>query len=882
MRLDRRLAPSTRLLGALLAAGLLALCLPGAATPAASASPSPPAAPGHAAPPASLPPSAAPPPLTLEKIMADPDWIGNAPQQPYWSDDGRAVYYRRKQQGHELRDLYRLDLASGATRLIAFSDEGKVDAGGGELSHDRRSKVYVRQGDVYVKDLRSGAIRQLTRTAQKEADAHFMVGDRRVSFRDGDNLFVYDLATGLVSEPASLQLKKDPAVAAEEPDKNPGAEYLKQQQRRLFDAVREQRSKDKEKREHDDAEQRADPTRAPLPWYLGEKIKIEERSLSPSGDWLLLVTVPKEAKEAKKARMPNYVTETGYVEDREVREKVGTAKPIPQSLLLLDLRGHQSFKLALDDLPGIAVDPLQELRDKADAARKEAAAKRKDKYGEDADDQDKDQAKDQDKDKEKKPKVRPVAVIEIKWSEDGRHAALELASADYKDRWIATLEPGEHNLVSRHHLSDPAWINWDNNDFGWLRDGATIYYLSEETGFSHLYLLPLAGGKARALTSGRYEATLPRLSADGRYIYFLANASHPGIHEVWRADVRSGSAEQVTRIGGGNEFELSPDGKQLLLLHSEIARPGELYVQGARPGAAPRRLTSTTSAEFLAQDWTIPEVVPIPSTHVQGATIYSRLYTPADSAARSGADGARRPAVVFIHGAGYLQDAHYGWSYYFHEFMFHSLLVQHGYVVLDMDYRASAGYGRDWRTAIYRNMGHPELEDLEDGVAWLAAHRGVDPARVGVYGGSYGGFLTLMALFRKPELFACGAALRPVTDWAHYNETYTGAILNSPEIDPEAYRTSSPIEYAAGLARPLQICAGMQDDNVHFQDDVRLVQRLIELEKENFDLSLYPLESHGFKAPIAWLDEYRRIFKLFEAHLQPAAPAAHAPPAPGL
>jgi dipeptidyl aminopeptidase/acylaminoacyl peptidase len=200
--------------------------------------------------------------------------------------------------------------------------------------------------------------------------------------------------------------------------------------------------------------------------------------------------------------------------------------------------------------------------------------------------------------------------------------------------------------------------------------------------------------------------------------------------------------------------------------------------------------------------------------------------------------------------------------------MFHTLLNQHGYVVLDMDYRASAGYGRDWRTAIYRQMGHPEVEDLQDGVAWLAKNRHVDPKRVGAYGGSYGGFLVLMSMFREPGLFAAGAALRPVTDWAHYDHSYTGRILNTPDVDPEAYRRSSPIEFAEGLQKPVLICHGMVDDNVFFQDTVRLVQHLIELEKQDFETAIYPVEQHGFTEPSSWLDEYRRIFKLFEANLK--------------
>jgi dipeptidyl aminopeptidase/acylaminoacyl peptidase len=185
-----------------------------------------------------------------------------------------------------------------------------------------------------------------------------------------------------------------------------------------------------------------------------------------------------------------------------------------------------------------------------------------------------------------------------------------------------------------------------------------------------------------------------------------------------------------------------------------------------------------------------------------------------------------------------------------------------------MDYRASAGYGRDWRTAIYRQMGTPELEDLRDGVEYLVTNCNVDRKRVGTYGGSYGGFLTLMAMFREPDLFACGAALRPVTDWAHYNHGYTSNILDTPTIAPEAYEISSPIEFADGLTGALLICHGMQDDNVFVLDSIRLAQRLIELEKENWELALFPVEPHGFVRPSSWLDEYRRIFKLFEDHLQ--------------
>jgi dipeptidyl aminopeptidase/acylaminoacyl peptidase len=137
-----------------------------------------------------------------------------------------------------------------------------------------------------------------------------------------------------------------------------------------------------------------------------------------------------------------------------------------------------------------------------------------------------------------------------------------------------------------------------------------------------------------------------------------------------------------------------------------------------------------------------------------------------------------------------------------------------------------------------------------------------------VYGGSYGGFITLMALFTSPDTFAAGAALRPVTDWAHYNHTYTSNILNEPQKDAEAYRRSSPIYFAEGLKGALLICHGVVDTNVFFQDSVRLVQRLIELRKENWELAIFPVENHGFEKETSWADEYRRIFKLFEENLR--------------
>ena len=194
--------------------------------------------------------------------------------------------------------------------------------------------------------------------------------------------------------------------------------------------------------------------------------------------------------------------------------------------------------------------------------------------------------------------------------------------------------------------------------------------------------------------------------------------------------------------------------------------------------------------------------------------------------------------------------------------MFHNILASRGYVVLDpglpreLGLRPRLADGASTATWAARISN-----DVVDGAKFLVQTEKVDAKRIGVYGGSYGGFITLMAMFTTPDVFAAGAALRPVTDWAHYNHGYTSNILNVPQVDPEAYQKSSPIYFADGLKGRLLILHGMVDTNVFFQDSVRLAQRLIELRKENWEIAPYPVENHGFTEETSWADEYKRILK---------------------
>ena len=780
-------------------------------------------------------------PLDLETIMANPDWIGQAVESPYWSADGQAIYYRLKRDGSEIRDLYRVDPASGRSEKLDPAGVAKAD---GPAVYDRthRYAAFVRHGDIFLSTLADGRTMQVTRTAEDEASPQFSADSRALQFRAGTDWFRYELAGGSVAPVALLKFADDP--------QHEHTDALQDDQLKLFSTLRQLKAEKDAEHANAKALAAADPGRAPEPFWLGDKIVAVDTELSPDGRWMLVVTRAKDYEPGRHPKVTHYVSDSGYAEGEEARVYVGRHDPAPQSLLLLDLQAHTSFPLKTDELPGITDDPLAAIRKQTVQALKKAGMA--------------DRAK-----ALKAPDVRAVRIASdaedgggggIVWSEDGANVAIQMRAIDNKDRWIASVDFAHHALINQQRLHDDAWINWNFNDFGWLKDGRTLWYLSEETGFSQLYAKPL-DGKARALTSGRFEVSHPQLSTDGRWFYLRTNQAAPYSYDVYRVPSSGGELARVTQYQGMDEFALSPDGSRLAVLHSAPYTLAQLAVQPSA-GGTPRELTDTMKSAFTAHEWIAPKITEVPSSHGAG-TIYAKYYGPADES------DAAKPAVIFVHGAGYLQNVTLSWSNYFREQMFHNLLVRQGYVVLDMDYRASEGYGRDWRDAIYRQMGHPELQDLLDGKAWLVKHHYVDPKRVGIYGGSYGGFMTEMALLRAPGEFAAGAALRPVSDWRLYNHEYTANILNDPQLDPHAYDISSPITYADQLADPLLIEHGLIDNNVMAADSIRLYQRFIELHKSNFWMSLYPLERHGFVHPDSWHDEYRRIDELFQTYLKP-------------
>lgn len=777
--------------------------------------------------------------IALTQIMADTEWVARSPERPYWSYDGEGIFFDRKRAESPMRDLHSLRLdAQGEAEKVELAQLHEHQYSSAIYNQDRSMQAYVFEGNIFVRNLQNGQLRQLTRDSENKGDLQFLHDDR-LAFRKNHTFMAINLTSGFTETLASLRMSREPEGVTEPTD------YLAREEIDLIEYNQVQRRQREEQHEYRQSLREQNSSLAPEPFYLGDGKQVAEVSLSPAGNKMLVAVTDSHSWRGDSDLMPRYVTESGRVENQEVRRRVADAEPVHHELYLLDLASGEKTALSYDSLPGFDEDVLASVREENYAERGETYQSER--------------------------KERAIQVISgwaagqgnINWTADGEQVAVMLRAWDNKDRWIATLDFDNGQLVNQHRLHDEAWINRIFNDFDWLPGQNAIWYLSEEDGYSHLYVRDLDSGRTRQLTQGQYVVDEVTMTQAGDFLYYQANKPSPGNYEIYRVAIANGEQEQLTDLGGINSAELSPAEDQLLITHSSALRPPELYVKPVG-GSQAQRLTHTISSEFKALPWKQPDIVAVPSSHVD-EPIYSRIYLPDDFDPNR---AEQYPAVVFIHGAGYLQNAHAGWSNYSREFMFHNKLTQQGYVVLDLDFRGSRGYGRDWRTAVYRQMGWPEVEDLVDVVSWMGDNVNVDVERVGTYGGSYGGFLTFMALFNEPGLFKAGAALRPVTDWAHYNTGYTSNILNLPQDDAIAYRRSSPIYYAEGLEDALLISAPMVDDNVFFQDSVRLVQRLIELEKEDFETAIFPVEPHGFVQPSSWLDQYRRIYKLFEENLK--------------
>ena len=774
--------------------------------------------------------------LTVDYIMRDPKWMGTSPSNAFWSHDSKTVYFNWNPQKNISDSLYAFAINATAPEKANSNIIEKNNALSNAVYNTAGTQiVYGFRGDIYWTDVKTNKTTRVTQTEEQEFNPSFILNDEWIAFNKSGNLFAWHTKSGVIMQLTNIG--SGGSVTAGSFNRPSGSintqtqdGWLQQQQLDLFEVLKERKEKRDLRNEYirknrivyNDTIKRI---------ATGDKM-MQGLQISPDARFVTyrLYQAPSGNKSTI---VPDYVTESGYTTDLNTRTKVGNALG-KFEFYVWDRQSDTLMLIKTDGIPGIQDLP--------------------------------DYAKDYPKRYEgKKPANRPVAIYGPYWNATGTYAIVDIRSQDNKDRWIMQLDAASGKLIPIDRQRDEAWIAGPGigggnfgTKIGWINNDQ-FYFQSEATGYSHLYVYDTKTQSKKALTSGNYEVQELRLSKNKQYFYLLSNETHPGKQNWYRIKIDGTAKERITPWEGGYEVSMSPDEKWIAYRFSYINKPWELYVQENAPGKKPIQVTNLSmSEEFKKYNWKEPKVTTIPARH--GQSIYARIYEPAPEK-KNGA------AVFFVHGAGYLQNVHYWWSSYFREYMFNNLLADKGYTVIDIDYRASSGYGRDWRTGIYRHMGGKDLTDHVDAAEYLVKNYGIDKNRIGLYGGSYGGFITLMGLFTTPDVFKAGAALRPVTDWAHYNHGYTANILNEPVQDSIAYAKSSPINFAAGLKNHLLICHGMVDVNVHFQDVVRLSQKLIELKKDNWELAVYPMEDHGFVEPSSWTDEYKRILKLFDTHL---------------
>lgn len=794
--------------------------------------------------------------LTIDSIMRGPRLVGYPPTSPYWSADSQKVYFRWKQADEpRLKEtsLYVVNRDGTGLRRLSDDEARLAPPANGELSKDKTKTVFTEDGNIFLYDHVKGERRKLIKTSDAESNPHFTFDQKSIYFTRQNNLYVMSLDDASLEQLTDIRQATAPAgnvaptaggggagprQTGQQQTGTDGQEFLKKEERALLDSVREVALQ----REEQDAKRKKLEPRKPFNLPNGQNVV--SLNLSPNGK-LVIATISEPVTGAKGTIVPNFVTESGFTEDIPGRTKAGEPRNRTR-LLIINVESGETAAIDHGQKQPVSQTTEQPKREATESTNN-------------ADNQ---QSRAQNQ--RNQPRDRDVQLFQPQWSDDGQNAVLIARSADNKDRWILLLDPNTGKTKALSTMHDDAWIGGPGTfTLGWLPDNKHIYFESERDGFAHLYSMSIEGGEPEQLTSGPFEVSNVKLSRDKTKFYFTSSEGSPFERHFYSMSTSGGARTKLTALPGNNNVEISPDETTFADIRSYSNKPPELYLLPNKPTekvAEAKAVTTSPIPEFFTHDWLDPRIVSFKAR--DGATVYGRMYIP--SAWKRGG-----PAVFFVHGAGYLQNVHRWWSSYYHEYMFNHLLMERGYLVLDIDYRGSAGYGRDWRTGIYRHMGGKDLSDHVDAVNYLVKEQGVDPKRIGLYGGSYGGFLTLMGLFTEPDVFAAGAALRPVTDWAHYDNGYTANILNLPQNDAEAYRKSSPIYFANGLKGALLICHGMVDTNVNFQDSVRLVEKLIELRKENWQVAPYPVEDHGFEREESWADEYKRIYKLFEDNLKP-------------
>ncbi|HKV62557.1 MAG TPA: prolyl oligopeptidase family serine peptidase [Candidatus Acidoferrum sp.] len=480
---------------------------------------------------------------------------------------------------------------------------------------------------------------------------------------------------------------------------------------------------------------------------------------------------------------------------------------------------------------------------------------------------------------------QPVAIAKpaeyggLGWI-DSDHLVFDGVSKDFKTYSIYTADASSGAVKPIHEITEEKF--WSIPDWGeagaqpWPSpDGKWIAFLSDQDGWDHIYVMPSAGGDAVQITKGKFEAWRPAWSHDSTRIAFDANSEdHPGDRALGVAKINGDpSHAEVTYVTTGKGTNIEPHWSEgdarLVYQHTDPHNSADLFAINASPNAQPVRLTDSMPSGIDHSQFVEPQFVHYPGP--DGQQVPAWLFVP-----KNFDKSKKHPAILWIHGDGVNQN-YDGWHVqrnYAVYYSIHQYFLQKGYVVLAPDYRGSIGYGRDWRTGVYMDVGGKDAKDAWMGANYLKTLSYVDGDRIGVWGLSYGGFFTLIAMTDEPTLFRCGVDVAGVVDYVmYYHDPYhgdwTASRIGTPEENPQVYANASPISHIDRLARPLLVLHGTADVNVPFIESVWLMDEALKKNKGSLvDFMMYPGEFHYFSREHILRDAWHRVDDFFDLHLR--------------
>lgn len=452
------------------------------------------------------------------------------------------------------------------------------------------------------------------------------------------------------------------------------------------------------------------------------------------------------------------------------------------------------------------------------------------------------------------PQPARTRIVDFAWSREGR-LLIDRESDSAVDRWLHVLERGSKEPRQLWHGRRETRV-YTTTGSAWHADGQHVILLGDMGDRYGLYALSFDHPEPRLLTSPSSDVTEAPFVAENGAIFYASNATSPHERQVMRATLDGSEPVLLTRHPGVARPFPSPDGTRVAILRSDDQTPTELHLTDASGKGEAVRITRSQPSEFFEQPWATARYLTFPS-QIDDAVLHARLLLPADF------DSSRRYPVIF--GPVYSNTVRNRWPGFFG--LVQQLLVQRGFLVVQVDIRGSTGYGRAFREGFLMNFAGKDLEDLESAVRHLETLPYVDPDRIGIWGSSYGGTLTVYALLKKPGLFEAGVAGASAVDPRFFGGDDV-AIVRTPETHPEAFLRGAA-QYAHGLEDPLLLIHGMQDQVVPFKTVVDLAEALMRAGKD-FDFAFAPAGTHGWTRP-AHYGRYLlgKLVAHFERHLGP-------------